>query len=121
MATITPVQGAEAFVQHTPVATASGGDVVATLSTSKTHVILLDNTAASPVTVDITPSTTSGTDISSGAWTKAALSLSIPAGEQRSVTISGSILSAYLNGSNQVPVTYTSHDVGLLISAIAMP
>lgn len=119
MADITAVQGIEGFVQHTPTATAVAGDLVVPTSGSKGLMILLDNGAAGAVTVDVTPSTTSGTDASAGKWTKSALSLSIPAGEQRSVFLKGTQLSAYLDTNGKVPVTYTSHDVLLLISAIS--
>jgi len=121
MADITAVQGTEGFVEHIPTATAVAGDLVVPLSSSKDLIILFDNTAVGAVTVDITPSTTAGTDLSAGKWTKAALSLSIPASEQRNVVIKGTQLSAYLDGAGKVPCTYTSHDVGLLISAITAP
>ena len=52
---------------------------------------------------------------------KADISASIAASGYRAVLIKRAQLSQYLNGSNQIALTYASHDVAFKVRAIVIP
>ena len=119
MATINAVAlTKETFVVTTPVATAVGGDVLAIPNTNCDVMINFANDAAGAVVPTIANNLAAAFDTGTyGNVEKADLSLSIAAGVTRTVWIPRAILQHYLNGSNQIPLTYASHDVAFKVAA----
>lgn len=100
-------------------ATAPGGDVLAIGNTNADVIIEFENTAAGAVVPTIVNNVAASLDVGAyGKVEKADLSASIAAGGSRAILIPRAQLGLYLNGSNQIPLTYTSHDVLFKVRAL---
>lgn len=122
MATINAVSlAAEALTVAAFTATAPGGDLIQLTDPNKDLVIEFNNTAGGAVVPTIANQLPASLDSKDyGKVEKADLSVSIAAGATRCVLIPAKTLQHYLNGSSQIALSYTSHDVGLLVRALSM-
>lgn len=123
MATINAVSlgAGEVLTAAAFTATESGGDVIAVSKTNADLVIEFSNDAAGSVTPTIANQAAASLNSNDyGVVQKADLSEAIAAGATRCVRIPAKMLQYYLNGSNQVALTYASHDVAFKVRALSL-
>ena len=121
MAIITPVVVAESVTAAAFSATAAGGDLISCPSVGDGYLIEFRNDAAGAVTFTIPAAITTQNLAGVGVVTKGNLSQSVPAGGERTVFITSRLLTQYLNGASQIPITYTSPDVLFKVRALRIP
>lgn len=123
MATINAVNlgAGEVLTTAAWTATNSGGDVIAITKPNADLVIEFQNDAAGSVTPTIANQVDAALQSGDfGVVQKADLSAAIAAGATRAVRIPARMLQYYLNGSNQVALTYASHDGAFKVRALSL-
>lgn len=118
MATITPLVPTIAGAVSAFVATAVAGDEVA--YSGGNLLIEFDNGHASPITVNIAPTITTGIIPGAGPATVATRSLVLAAAAKGAFILKSTDIKAYLNASKRVPITYTGGNVAMLIRAFTV-
>jgi non-ribosomal peptide synthetase component E (peptide arylation enzyme) len=120
MANINALSPSEDLAAAAFTATASGGDKIIVTDPSKSLLIEFLNNHSGAVTAIVTPEVTSGNDAQLGLVTKAAESLSVAQnGGTAVMRIPASLLSVWMDpADNSIALTYTSHNVALLVRAL---
>ena len=118
MATITPLVPTIAGAAAAFAATVPAGDEVS--YNGGDLVIEFDNGHASPITITIAPTITTGVIQGAGPATVATRALVLAAGAHGAFRFKSSDIKAYLNASKRVPLVYTGGDVALLIRALSL-
>lgn len=118
MATIAALVPVQAGAAAAFAATAPAGDEVT--YTGGDLLIEFDNGHASPITVSIAPTQTTGLIQGAGVATVPTRSYEIAAGAHAAFRFKSSEISAYKNASGRIPLTYTGGNVALLVRAFAV-
>ena len=115
MATITPVTPVLAGATVTRAATTPAGDVIP--YTGGDILVHFENGHASPITVNIVPTVETLEAAGAGPVSVPTRSLAIVAGAEGAFLLREGQISAYVNASRQIPITYTSGDAALTVAA----
>lgn len=118
MANITALVPVQAGAAAAFTATAPAGDEV--IYVGGDLLIEFDNGHASPITIELEPTVTTGLIQGAGIASVPTRSLVLAAGAHGAFLLKSTEIRAYLNASKRVPITYTSGDVSLLIRAFTI-
>lgn len=113
MATITPVTPSIAGAVVTPTASTPAGDVVPYQGGDL--LLKFTNGHSSTVTVNVVPTQPTQTTPSAGTVSTPTRSLALDQDEEGVMVFKAAEISAYLNSSRQLPITYTSGNAALTV------